>query len=198
MPSSARTSADASTTTRPCDFWNLNVKVDYAASDRVRAFLRAGYFDENRDNGKASTIDGTEEANDTTWRSASAGVRVRLPDQSDLQATVFTDVETFHSNFLAVPASTPPRNIGRMTLPQTVPTTSVGGMAQWSRAFGAKQYFTAGTDFRWVDGDSEEKGLDAVTGTQVTLERISGGTQRSVGVFVQDLIVAGARNSRSH
>ena len=100
--------------------------------------MRAGYFKENRDNGKASTIDGTEEANDTAWRAASAGVRVRMPDQSDLQATVFTDVETFHSNFLAVPASTPARNIGRMTLTQTVPTTSVGGMAQWSRALGTK------------------------------------------------------------
>ena len=75
-----------------------------------------------------------------------------------------------------------------MTLRQTVPTTGVGGMVQWSRAFGGAHYFTAGTDFRWVDGDSEELGLDALTGTQVTLERISGGTQRSVGVFVQDLI----------
>jgi outer membrane receptor protein involved in Fe transport len=62
-------------------------------------------------------------------------------------------------------------------------------MAQWSRALGTKQYFTAGTDFRWVDGDSQENGLDAATGTQVTLKRVSGGTQRSVGAFVQDLIV---------
>jgi outer membrane receptor protein involved in Fe transport len=171
-------------------FWNLNMKLDYAPTDRVRAFVRGSYFNENRDNGKASTIDGTEEGNDTTWRAASAGVRVRMPGQSDLQATVFTDVETFHSNFLAVPApTTPPRNIGRMTLTQTVPTTSVGGMAQWSRALGTKQYFTAGTDFRWVDGDSQENGLDATTGTQVTLKRVSGGTQRSIGAFVQDLIV---------
>jgi outer membrane cobalamin receptor len=32
-------------------FWNLNVKADYAPTDRVRAFFRAGYFDEKRDNG---------------------------------------------------------------------------------------------------------------------------------------------------
>jgi outer membrane receptor protein involved in Fe transport len=51
-----------------------------------------------------------------------------------------------------------------------------------------QQFLTAGTDVRWVDGDSEENGLDAVTGTQVTLSRISGGTQRSLGLFVQDLI----------
>ena len=169
-------------------FWNLNLKLNYAPNDRVRAFFRAGYLDEARDNGKASTIDGTEEANDTAWTSANGGVRLRLPDGSDLQATVFTDVETFHSNFLAVPASTPPRNIGRMTLTQTVPTTSTGGMVQWSRPLGAANYVTVGTDWRWVDGDSEENGLDAVTGTQVTLKRISGGTQQSAGLFVQDLI----------
>src|SRR6266542_4390572 len=132
-------------------FWNLNTKVDYTPSPRARAFVKAGYFDEDRDNGKASTIDGTEEANDTTWRSLSAGVKLRMPDESDLQATLFTDDETFHSNFLAVPGSTPPRNIGRMTLTQTVPTTSVGGMVQWSRVLGPKQYFTAGTDWRWVE-----------------------------------------------
>jgi outer membrane receptor for ferrienterochelin and colicin len=171
------------------EFWNLNVKLDYDFNDHVHTFVRAGYFDENRDNGKASTIDGTEEANDTTWRTVSGGIRARTGAQGELQATVFTDFETFHSNFLAVPASTPPRNIGRMTLTQEVPTDNVGGMVQWSRAFGAKQYFSAGTDFRWVDGDSLENGLDAVTGTQVTLNRNSGGTQRILGFFVQDLIV---------
>ena len=144
-------------------------------------------------NGKASTIDGTEEANDTTWTSGSAGTRVRLPDESDLQATVFVDRETFHSNFLAVPAATPPRSIGRMTLTQTVPTTGVGGMVQWSRAFRNTQFFTAGADWRWVDGDSEENGLDAATGTQVVLNRVSGGTQSSAGFYVQDLIVPSPR-----
>src|SRR5262245_697670 len=169
-------------------FWNLNAKLDYSPNDRVHAFVRTGYFDENRNNGKASTIDGTEEANDTTWTAYSGGVRARMPDQSELQATVFTDFETFHSNFLAVPAANPPRSIGRMTLTQEVPTDNVGGMVQWSRALGTKQYFSAGTDFRWVDGDSLENGLDALTGTQVTLNRNSGGTQRILGLFVQDLI----------
>jgi outer membrane receptor protein involved in Fe transport len=79
-----------------------------------------------------------------------------------------------------------------MTLNQTVPTTGLGGMVQWSRPIGLRQFVTAGTDLRWVDGDSEENGLDPVTGTQVTLSRISGGTQRSLGLFVQDLITPAA------
>src|SRR4051812_12599180 len=174
-------------------FWNANLRAEYAPTDRIHTFARFGYFNENRDNGKASTIDGTEEGNDTTWKSGSGGARVRLPDESDLQATVFVDRETFHSNFLAVPAATPPRSIGRMTLTQTVPTTGVGGMVQWSRAFRNTQFFTAGADWRWVDGDSEENGLDAVTGTQVVLNRVSGGTQSSAGFYVQDLIVPSPR-----
>ena len=46
------------------------------SSPRVNAFLRVGYFRENRNNGKASTIDGTEEANHTTWKAVSGGTRV--------------------------------------------------------------------------------------------------------------------------
>ena len=170
------------------NFRNVGIRVQYDINNRVYAFVRGGYFREERDNGKVSTIDGTEEANSTSWKTVSGGLRARLPDTSDVQVSLFSDFNRFRSNFLAVPAANPPRSIGRMTLNQRVPTTGVGGMVQWSRAIGLRQFVSAGTDLRWVDGDSEENGLDAVTGTQVTLSRISGGTQRSLGVFVQDLI----------
>jgi outer membrane receptor protein involved in Fe transport len=169
-------------------FRNIGVRVQYDLSSRVYAFARGGYFHEKRDNGKASTIDGTEEANRTNWKTLSGGVRARLPDSSDLHANVFSDFNRFRSNFLAVPPANPPRSIGRMTLNQSVPTAGFGGMVQWSRPIGLRQFVTAGSDLRWVDGDSEENALDPVSGSQVTLSRISGGTQRSLGVFVQDLI----------
>ena len=169
------------------EFRNFNVKGEYSVSENVRAFVRGGHFREERINGKASTIDGTDEKNDTSWTAVSGGMRAGLGSRGDLEASLFTDFERFRSNFLAVPAATPPRSIGRMTLNQRVPSKAVGGMARWSRAFGARHLFSAGTDWRWVDGDSEEDGLDPATGTQVTLKRISGGTQRSVGVFLQDV-----------
>jgi outer membrane receptor protein involved in Fe transport len=174
-------------------FKTANVRLQYQFSDRIHAFLRGGHFREDRDNGKVSTIDRTEEANDTRWTAVNGGIRVRLPDGSDLQASAFVDFTRFHSNFLAVPAATPSRSVGRMTLRQAVPTRGTGGMAQWSRAIGTRQFFTAGADGRWVDGDSREDGLDAQTGTRVTLQRISGGAQRSFGVFVQDLFMPSAR-----
>ncbi len=85
-----------------------------------------------------------------------------------------------------------------MTLDQHVPTTGFGGMVQWSRTSGTRHLFTAGTDWRWVDGDSNEDGRDAMTGLTLNLRRMSGGTQRSVGAFVQDMFtpVAAAHRDR--
>ena len=174
-------------------FRNFNAKVDYSPTDRVQAFFRAGYFSEDRGNGKIL------EVNDTRWTSASGGVRIRLPDESDLQASVHGDFEDFHSNFLAVTApsaTVAPRSIVRLTIDQVVPTKAVGGVVQWAKALGTKQYFSAGTDWHWVDGDSEEDGYNAAPGPVVppvqnavlALKRISGGTQRSVGAFVQDIL----------
>ena len=171
------------------DFKNFTVKLDYDPTDRVHAFLRTGYFREERDNGKITTFAPfTEEANDTTWKYTSGGVRMRLPDSSDLQATAFLDYKTFDANFLAVPLTN--RTVGRLTLNQRVPSTSIGGMAQWSRTFGGRHAVTAGGDVRWVDGDSVEDAFDANTGTTMTLHRVSGGTQRNIGAFVQDVISA--------
>lgn len=166
------------------DYRNFTFKADYRPSDSLTAFLRVGYFREERDNAKFSTFDGTPEANDTLWKSVNGGVRAVLPDQSDLQARVFVDSERFHSNFLAVP-NLQTRAIGRMTLLQRVPTTGVGASAQWTKALSLRHLVSAGTDWRRVEGASHERALDAVTGTTVTLVRESGGTQQSAGAYVQ-------------
>ncbi|MGH9161682.1 MAG: TonB-dependent receptor [Vicinamibacteraceae bacterium] len=186
FPSVVAAERGAVDTNASVDFKNVNVKVDYRPTDRMSAFVRAGYFREERNNGKVSTFTGDPEANDTTWGSLNGGLRVVLPDASNVQVRLFGDLETFHSTFLAVPDPTT-RAIGRMSLDQEVPSNGVGGMAQWSKGLGGLHYFTAGTDWRWVDGDSEEDVLDRETGTSVVTERISGGTQRSLGVFIQDI-----------
>ncbi len=177
-------------------FHDVHVRAQYAASDRVNIFGHFGYFKENRDNGKASTYDPsgayvgnqTEEANDTLWKTSSVGTRIQLPDQSTLQATFFTDNETFGSNFLAVPGNPIPRSIGRVSLAQTVPTKGVGGMAQWTRAFGVKQVVSAGWDFRWVEGESQETAMDPQKGLTPVTSRFAGGDQRLTGAFVQDIV----------
>jgi outer membrane receptor protein involved in Fe transport len=165
---------------------NVSAKADYQASSRVRTFVRVGHFREDRDNGKASTIDGTEEANHTRWTSVNGGARVQLP-AGELRATIFSDSSEFRSNFLAVPAATPARSVGRMTLNQVVPVDAIGTTVQFTRGF-HRHSLTAGFDWRRVDGDSVEDALDATTGSRVTLHRVSGGTQRIAGFYLQDIV----------
>ena len=168
------------------DMSRVNARIDFTPAGRVRGVLRVGYFDEERNNGKHSTINGAAEENDTTWTSASASATARISGNSELQATASLGTGTLRSNFLAVPTATPPRSLGRMTLNQRVPTSSYAGTLQWRTSVGSHT-ISAGGDWRWVDGDSEEDGLDGVTGTTITLRRVSGGTQSGLGVFAQDI-----------
>jgi outer membrane receptor protein involved in Fe transport len=175
------------------DYKNVNVRLEYRANDRVSAFGRVGYFKENRVNGKVG------EVNDTRWTAGHGGVRVRMPDESDLQATVFADGNTFHSTFLAVnpfPYNTrPPRSIVRLATDQSVPTDSFGTMVQWSRSIGRSNYFSAGLDWRRVSGDSLEDtyvngpivAVGPTAPATLSARRVSGGTQHSTGLFLQNV-----------
>lgn len=78
---------------------------------------------------------------------------MRLPDSNDLQATAFLDNKTFDAASWPVLTN---RTVGRLTLQQRVPSTSIGGQAQWSRTFGGRHAVTAGGDVRWVDGGNVE------------------------------------------
>ena len=171
------------------DYQNANLKLDYSPTDRISGFLRGGYFTEDRINAKGPTTTGwivPSELNNTIWKFVSGGVHIRMPDESNLQARAWGNFETFHSNNHGLTAP-PSRNGSRLTLMQRVPTNDTGGMVQWSRAFGSKNFVTVGTDWRWVDGDSLEQVMNG-TSTAVATNRTSGGTQLSAGVFVQDLI----------
>lgn len=193
VPASDRGPVDERST---ANFKNASVKFDYAVSDRVRAFLRTGYFTERRDNGKRTSFAPiVSEGNDTAWASTSGGVRLRLPDRSEVQVTVFTDHETFHNNTIAVPITAPVRTTGRLSFTQVVPSASAGAIVQWTRPFRDKHVVTGGFDWRWVDGDSEEVDFDAATGTTPTLRRRAGGEQQSIGAYVQDLITPTERTT---
>jgi outer membrane receptor protein involved in Fe transport len=180
---------------------NVSGKVDYAPSDRVNAFVRGGYFSENRNNGKIG------ELNDTRWTTINGGARIRLPDNSDLQTRIYGDVSRAHFNFLAVTNAATTRNIVRLATDQNVPTDGVGASGSWTKTIGGRNVLSAGADWRWVDGDSEESAYVAavptvivpfpggcppnlVCGTQqatLSVQRVSGGTQQISGGFVQDI-----------
>ena len=166
------------------NYENVTFKADYSPTDRTSTFVRVGYFREERDNAKVTTFaPTTPEANDTLWKSFSAGVRASLPDQSDLQASVFLDYTRFDSNFIAVVT---PRSVARVATNQHVPTDAVGALVQWSKPISTRHLISAGTDFRRIKGASEEEGMNPITnGLTVSTLRDGRGTQISSGTFVQ-------------
>src|SRR5262249_3753436 len=172
------------------EYKNTTVKFEYTASDRLNAFARTGYFSEARNNGKVG------ELNDTRWTTVNGGLRARLKDESDLQARVFVDRSRAHFNFLAVTNAATTRNVVRLATDQHVPTNGVGTTAQWSKALGTANVVSAGGDWRWVDGDSEEDAYVPTVPTQITgvtqaatlsVQRARGGRRQNVGAFVKDI-----------
>ena len=172
------------------EYSNVSGKLEFTPTDRVQGFFRAGYFSENRNNAKVG------ELNDTRWTTANGGIRARLADESDLQARLFYDRQRAHFNFLAVTNAATLRNVVRLATDQNVPTDGIGGMAQWSKAVGTKNMFSVGFDMRRVDGDSVEDAYVAAVPTQISgvtqaatlsVHRVSGGTQRTAGVYLQDI-----------
>jgi outer membrane receptor protein involved in Fe transport len=166
-------------------YQNVSFKVDYNPTDRINLFFRAGVFDEERNNGKI------DEVNDTKWTYGSGGTRLRFADGSNVEARLFYDNQDFFQNTFAVPAAVPARSQSNLSLEKRVPTTAIGTMVTWSRAFqlsNRAHVVTAGTDFRKIDGDSDELTYALATGLTPLVHRVAGGTQRFVGVFAQDLI----------
>ena len=171
------------------DYKNVGLKVDYSPADRVSTFFRVGYFREERDNAKVTTVAPiTPEMNDTEWKTLSAGLRAS-PDQSDLQASFFVDNNRFNSNFLAVPAvvgTTPvvlPRLLGRLTTVQHVPTDAVGVLVQWSKPISTRHLISAEPISVASKARKEEGRLFQ---TRRSCRRfVTGGTQFNSGTFVQ-------------
>jgi len=162
-----------------------SAKIDYNPTDRVNLFLRAGVFDEKRNNGKVA------ELNDTNWKYGNGGSRVQLRDGSSIEGRLFIDREHYHQTFVAVPATAvPPRSQDNLSLDKIVPTDAIGTLVQWSRVFqagGRAHVVSAGTDFRRIKGDSIENTFAANTGLTPLIHRVAGGTQRMTGLYAQDL-----------
>src|SRR6267142_5602113 len=88
--------------------------------------------------------------NNTDAGSFATGARARTGDGSEWTGTVFTDFQSFHSTFSTQAAD---RNSETLALDQRVPTTAVGAALTWSHVSGAHRVL-AGTDFRWIEGET--------------------------------------------
>ena len=133
-------------------------------TSRINAFVRGGYFSEERDNGKVSTIDGTPEANDTRWKSASGGVRSCCPIRATCRraSSPISRRSAATSSRCRTPGGTAqhrPHDAQSARADQRRSAAWRSGRARSARGTTSRP----GTDLRWVDGDSEEDALDATT-----------------------------------
>jgi len=152
----------------------FNGRIELQPSPDLSMFVRGTYYEESRDNGTPLQF------NNTDAGSLAMGGRARTGDGSEWTATVFTDLEGFHSTFSSQALD---RNSETLALDQRVPTTSVGAALTWSRTFGAHRVL-AGTDFRWIDGETDERVYVAGAFART---RVAGGEQQIYGLFLQDV-----------
>lgn len=155
----------------------FNGKLEYALSPNTTLSLYGSFFTEGRGNGTPFTNNATDAGY------IGGGANVKTPGGSDWKLAVFSHLQTFKSTFSS-PA--PDRNSETPALDQfDVPSTAVGTILQWSKQIHQSHLLLAGTDLRWIEGETNED-FRFVSG-QFTRRRKAGGEQQLAGVFLQDI-----------
>jgi outer membrane receptor protein involved in Fe transport len=152
----------------------FNGRAELVASPDLSVFVRGTYYEESRDNGTPLQFNNTDSG------SFALGGRARTGDGSEWTGSVFADFQSFHSTFST---QAPNRNSETLALDQRVPTTSVGAALQWGHQYGAHRVLV-GTDFRWIDGETDERVYVAGAFSRT---RVAGGEQQIIGLFAQDV-----------
>jgi len=142
--------------------------------EQSEIFARGWYLDETRGNGTVL------QRNDTKLGQGALGANLQLGAFGALTLRFYADAQTYHQTFSSIATG---RDSETLTDLQTVPSQGVGGSAVWSRQAGKRQTLVAGFDYHEEIGASHEVLLSGGT-----TDLSSGGRQRTVGIFGEDLI----------
>src|SRR5574337_1955578 len=157
----------------------FNGRVEYTSSMASSVFLAGSFFHEDRGNGTPLQNNSTETGFVAT------GGRLKTADGSDWQLTLFSHLQTFDSTFSS---AAPDRNSEIPSLNQfDVPSTDAGANLQWSKRIFQFHLLTAGTDLRWIDGETNEDFTFSQTLGDFTRRRKAGGEQFLAGAYLQDI-----------
>ncbi|MBI2902205.1 MAG: TonB-dependent receptor [Candidatus Methylomirabilis oxyfera] len=157
----------------------FNGRVEYTPSLTSSLFLAGSFFNEDRGNGTPLQSNSTEAGYIGT------GGRIKTADGSDWQLTLFSHLQTFNSTFSS---AAPDRNSETPALDQfDVPSTAVGANFQWSKKIYETHLVTAGTDLRWIEGETNEDFTFSQALREFTRRRKAGGEQFLAGVYLQDI-----------
>ena len=163
----------------------FNGRIEYTPSSTSSLFLAGSFFHEDRGNGTPYQNNSTEAGYVAT------GGRLRTADASEWQFNLFSHLQTFNSTFSA---AAPDRNSETPALDQfDVPSTALGATLQWSKQIHQAHLLTAGTDLRWIDGETNEDFTFSAALNAFTRQRKAGGEQFLAGVFLQDIITPAPR-----
>ena len=144
-------------------------------------FLRGGFFRESRDNGTPIQTNGTRLAE------GAAIFDQRLGANDSLSLRLYGDAQHYDQNFSAIATD---RMSESLTNIQKVPAQEVGVDGQWTHAIGKSHTLVAGVNLLEVMGTSEEQIFSS--GAQIA-NSVSGGRQRTVGVFGEDVFRIGTK-----
>jgi outer membrane cobalamin receptor len=157
----------------------FNGRLEYTPSLDSSLFLAGSFFREDRGNGTPLQNNSTETGYVAT------GGRLKTADGSDWQLTLFSHLQTFDSTFSS---AAPNRNSETPSLNQfDVPSTDAGANLQWSKRIFQSHLLTAGTDVRWIDGETNEDFTFNAALGQFTRRRKAGGEQFLAGAYLQDI-----------
>jgi outer membrane receptor protein involved in Fe transport len=154
----------------------LDFNVGHKIGSDGRVFLRGSLFDESRNNGTPV------QTNDTHIGAGAIGIDKQLGTNDSLTGRVYGDVQSYNQNFSSIAAS---RETESLTDIQHVPAQELGGVAQWTHVLGRSQTLIGGADLLEVMGASDEQLFTSGTHTQ---NKVSGGRQRTLGLFGEDIM----------
>ncbi len=142
-------------------------------------FARGWYLDETRSNGTRL------QTNDTKLGQGALGANLDLGSYGALTLRFYADIQTYHQGFSSVTSVITTRDTETQTDLQTVPAQGVGGSAVWSKQFRKRQTVVAGFDQHEEIGASHDIQF---TAGKPSANQSSGGRQRTIGFFGEDLI----------
>ena len=152
-------------------------RVDFDPGNGVSTFLRGSYYNEDRDLG-------------TPFRSAgasrgfiNAGGAMETAAGDLLHLSVYAHLSNYNQNFSIVNAQRTAETPSQL---QTVPSTDVGGFLTWTRTFFRDHQVSVGSDFRVINGQSEDSFFDP-SGTFIADNKVSSGNQNFFGLYVEDV-----------
>ena len=154
----------------------LDVTVGRRLGGQARIFARGSYFTEARQNGTPL------QTNDTQFGSGVLGLDTPVGSSGSLTARLYGNAQSYDQTFSSIAAN---RMTESLTDLQHVPSQRLGGSAFWSQAVGHRQTFGLGITSEEVIGSSHESIFSSGTNTAL---QISGGRQRTVAVYGEDVI----------